>query len=90
MLHEQEVDETKRLEEQAKRPAFVLPRNIVDDWTGQRFLEPCHGQYPCPAERKALLQLDAELQTDPMDPSLADVDKIMDRYKEKDARAELE
>ena len=71
----------------------MLPKNIVDDWTGSRFLEPCHGAYPCPAanqDKKSLVQIDSELEAEPHDPSLADVDTIMNRYKKKDAVAEIE
>lgn len=58
VLHEREVAQDKANAEQANKPAFVLPKNIIDDWTGQRFLEPCYGHYPCPPkpeEKKSLL-----------------------------------
>lgn len=98
LLREREIADEKALTEQGKKPAFVVPRNIVDDWTGQRFLEPCYGAYPCPLpkeerDKKALVQLDAEVEAppnrDPMDPNLADVDNIIQRLKKRMLRKKL-
>lgn len=41
VMLEKERAEDKALEAQSKKPAFVLPANIIDDWTGQKYLEPC-------------------------------------------------
>jgi hypothetical protein len=62
VLHEREIADDKRIEQQSKLPAFVLPNNIVDDWTGQKYLEPCHGAYPCPDDKKTLVQLNSEIE----------------------------
>lgn len=74
---------------------YTNPHNIIDDWTGSKYLEPCHGHYPCQQSltqhhkkhhhhRKNLVQLDSSIE--PYDPNLADVEKIMDRYKQKDKK----
>lgn len=54
-----EAAEDKRLEAEAKKPAFVLPHNIIDDWTGQRYLEPCQGKEPCDEVKPSLIQQSA-------------------------------
>lgn len=95
VLRDQEISEEKALEAASKKPAFVLPNNIVDDWTGSRYLEPCHGRVPCDEvvqPHKNLIQLDASLdmEADPFDPALSDVQKIMDRYTEKDTHTKVD
>jgi len=88
VLHDREEAENKAREESEKKGGFQLPRNIINDWTGQRFLEPCLGAYPCPP-KYSNLQLESEVQNDPFDPDYADVNKIIKRYKEQDAKEEL-
>ena len=88
----------EELEEMAarKRPPFVVPDSIQDDWTGTRFLHNwwCYGNDPCPP-RESKVQLsdesliEVEAEADPYDPDLADVRKIMDRYAKKDHEKEL-
>ena len=45
-------DEEHRLREAANKPAFKVPDSLIDDWTGQRFVNHnlCDG-HPCTDEQ---------------------------------------
>lgn len=47
-LDAQEKEEQRKEDEYWSRPYFTLPKNFIDDWSGDRFLQPCQGEYPCP------------------------------------------
>ena len=97
---EKEEAEEARIARDGPGKKFTVPDWLVDDWTGTRFAENilCYGKSPCPAapidypkkaEDSALTLLDPlNPGSDPMDPNLSDVQKIMDRYAQKDKEAE--
>lgn len=88
-MEKDEAAEAK-LEREGPAKVYAVPDSVLDDWTGTRFAEniKCYGK-PCPS----LVQLDdggledettpkrsSNPGSDPFDPNLADVDRIMDRY----------
>ena len=97
--------ERERREEKEVPKAFVVDDRMIDDWTGDRHMETYREtlkkQQP---EQESLLMIDQALALDidldleseygpvssePYDPHLADVDKIIKRYDEKDVAEEL-
>jgi len=67
---EHDMAEEAALEANKNKPAFKVPDSVINDWTGQKFVDnmPCYGNSPCPKE-VSLLQMKA----DPFDPELSDV-----------------
>jgi len=87
--------EEAELERRKNIPAFRVPPGIVDDWTGQRYVDeaPCWGkEKPCPKleDIRAAQQTLVQLEGDPYDPNWSDVDKIIKRYKLADQEKELQ
>ena len=84
---------------------YHVPDDIINDWTGQKWVDAAFKDKEDKKTKKSLVQLqednlvqldsnveslvDAELDTEPFDPNLADTEKIMKRYEMEDAEKEL-
>ena len=70
-----EAAEEARLNEAATKPAFKVKDEMINDWSGDRFLTPTHGCFGGPCEKKlqSLVQDDADI-----DPNKTKVFKMGD------------